>query len=102
MVPVNIAQTKASALHKFYRLIALQNILARSAELENLLWSELVTIATDDVLFHRRVRMIHQLGNLKSQAIGKLRTFQTNDPADFTEGVHRILAEFDICIDRNS
>lgn len=61
----------------------------------------MITLAIDDVLLQRRLRMLSQLAQLESQSLIKLRNFDTDQLDDYRQGVLRVLEDFATCVNRN-
>lgn len=81
--------------------MAAQTIIKRAARLRQQLVDEMITLAADDTLFLRRLRMLSQLSELEAQALGKLKNFDTERREDILDGMHRVLSELALCVDRN-
>lgn len=80
----------------FYRIVMLQEFLAKVQTAKNELLKELINRATDPVILKRRFRMLSQLSLYESIVVLKIYNLETNDNSDFlksayTERIHAII-----------
>lgn len=64
---------------KFYKIKILKNFLQHTNEARSLLLDELITNATDSVLYTRRFRMLEHLAQYENQIIKKIQNFDTDN-----------------------
>jgi hypothetical protein len=88
--------------HKFYKLSIIEKFLAKSSNVRHQLLEELVTTATNDIKFMRRVRMLEQLSTFESQIIKKIYNLKTNDIDDYNTGFQHIMSELAAVSSRNA
>jgi len=88
--------------HKFQKILAISQLLEESEKIKQQLMSELLTVATDDIMFMRRFRMLEQLTNFESQAINKIYHFNTNYVRDYQHCTQEILNELNDVSSRSS
>lgn len=72
-----------STKQTFYRIVMLQEFLARVQTAKESLLSELINKATDPVILKRRFRMLSQLALYESIVISKIYNLETDDVGDF-------------------
>jgi hypothetical protein len=84
----------------FLKLSMINTFLNASAQAKKELFDDLIIYATDPVNFKRRMRMISHLSLLESQALDKIRSFESADIEDFNACY--LIAEIYNVIDRSS
>jgi len=67
----------------FYRIVMLQEFLAKVQAAKEELLNELVSRATDPVILKRRFRMLSQLSLYESIVVSKIYNIETDDNCDF-------------------
>ncbi len=70
---------------KFYKIKLIKNLLEYSQRVRNQLLDELVTNATDPVVYSRRLRMLRHVNLYENQLIQKIQNFDTDDVDDFAQ-----------------
>lgn len=72
-----------STKQTFYRIIMLQEFLAKVQAAKEELLNELINRATDPVILKRRFRMLSQLSLYESMIVSKIYNIETDDNNDF-------------------
>jgi len=72
-----------STKQTFYRIIMLQEFLAKVQVAKEELLNELINKATDPVILKRRFRMLSQLSLYESIIVSKIYNLETDDNNDF-------------------
>lgn len=72
-----------STKQTFYRILMLQEFLAKVQEAKEELLNELINRATDPVILKRRFRMLSQLSLYESMIISKIYNLETDNNNDF-------------------
>lgn len=72
-----------STKQTFYRIIMLQEFLAKVRAAKEELLGELISRATDPVILKRRFRMLSQLALYESMIVSKIYNLETDDNNDF-------------------
>lgn len=67
---------------KYSKLKTVQALLQETDMQRKNLLSEMITNATDSVIFMRRIRMLSQLAQMEAQLLTKIKNFETKDPGD--------------------
>jgi len=72
-----------STKQTFYRIVMLQEFLAKVQAAKEELLDELINRATDPVILKRRFRMLSQLALYESIIVSKIYNLETDDNNDF-------------------
>lgn len=72
-----------STKQTFYRIVMLQEFLAKVQAAKEELLNELISRATDPVILKRRFRMLSQLALYESIIVSKIYNLETDDNNDF-------------------
>lgn len=70
---------------KFYKIKVINQLLEYNHQVRNKLLEELVTNATDTVIFKRRLRMLCHVNSYENQLLEKIQNFETNDIEDLNK-----------------
>lgn len=76
---------------KYYKIKLIKKFLSNTNQARTNILKELVTNATDPIIYKRRLRMLEHLSRYEQQIINKLRDFDTEDPRDFDTANKNIL-----------
>jgi hypothetical protein len=88
--------------HKFQKILATIQLLEDGEKIKQQLISEMLDIATDDILFMRRFRMLQQLAEIESQTVNKIYHYKTNDVRDYQHCISEIRTELAYVASRNA
>ena len=67
---------------KFFKIKLINRLLEHTRRVRSQLLDELITNATDPVVFKRRLRMLRHVNSYESQLLQKIENFETNDMQD--------------------
>lgn len=68
---------------KFYKLKLIKEFNEECEKSRQTLLDEMITYATDPIVYTRRMRMIQQLTEYQAQILKKIQNFETDDITDF-------------------
>jgi hypothetical protein len=69
----------------FYKLKLIKKLLESTQRIRSQLFDELVTNATDPVVYKRRYRMLRHLNIYEAQLLQKIQNFETEDVNDLND-----------------
>lgn len=70
---------------KFYKIKLINQLLNYNHQVRSQLLEELVTNATDPIVFKRRLRMLRHVNSYENQLLQKIEDFETNDIEDLSK-----------------
>jgi hypothetical protein len=88
--------------YKFQKILTIIKLLEECETAKQQLMSELLNVATDDILFKRRFRMLQQLVEFECQIINKIYHFKTNNVQDYEQCISEIQFELNYVTSRSA